>query len=146
VNCDIFKAYEERMPVLDRAASALIDDLYQRGLDRHVLFIFCGEFGRTPRIAYQDSSRRPGRDHWPRAMSVLLAGGGLRMGQVVGATNARGEEPTARAMDSNCLLATLYHRFGIDTTLQARDRSGRPNPILPECEPIAELVGHRPQG
>ncbi len=146
VNCDIFKAYEERMPVLDRAASALIDDLYQRGLDGHVLFVFCGEFGRTPRIAYQDPSRRPGRDHWPRAMSVLLAGGGLRMGQVVGATNARGEEPTARAMDSNCLLATLYHRFGIDPTLQERDRSGRPNPILPECEPIAELVGHRPQG
>jgi hypothetical protein len=141
VNCDIFKAYEERMPVLDRAASALIDDLYQRGLDRHVLFVFCGEFGRTPRIAYQDASRRPGRDHWPRAMSVLVAGGGLRMGQVVGATNARGEEPTARAMDSNCLLATVYHRFGIDTARQERDRSGRPTPILPECEPIAELIG-----
>jgi hypothetical protein len=141
VNCDIFKAYEERMPVLDRAAAALIDDLYQRGLDRHVLFVFCGEFGRTPRIAYQDPSRRPGRDHWPRAMSVLLAGGGLRMGQAVGATNARGEEPTARAMDSNCLLATLYHRFGIDTARLEHDRSGRPIPILPECEPIAELVG-----
>ncbi|QDU23507.1 DUF1501 domain-containing protein [Urbifossiella limnaea] len=141
VNCDIFKAYEERMPLLDRAAAALIDDLYQRGLDRHVLFVFCGEFGRTPRIAYQDPSRRPGRDHWPRAMSVLLAGGGLRMGQAVGATNARGEEPTARAMDSNCLLATIYHRFGIDTAGQERDRAGRPIPILPECEPIAELVG-----
>ncbi len=74
--------------------SALIEDLFQRGLDRHVLFIFCGEFGRTPRIEHQDASRRPGRDHWPRAMSVLLAGGGLKMGQVVGATNPRGEEPT----------------------------------------------------
>ena len=67
-------------------------DLYQRGLDRHVLFIFCGEFGRTPRIEYQDASRRPGRDHWPRAMSIFLAGGGLRMGQVIGSTNRRGEE------------------------------------------------------
>jgi hypothetical protein len=144
VNCDIFRAYEERMPVLDRAVSALIEDLYDRGLDRHVLFIFCGEFGRTPRIEYQDASRRPGRDHWPRAMSVLLAGGGLRMGQVVGRTNARGEEPSDRAMDSNSLLATLYHRFGIDRKRVYHDRAGRPIPILPECEPIAELLGLRP--
>jgi hypothetical protein len=140
VNCDIFRAYEERMPPLDRAASALVEDLHDRGLDRHVLFIFCGEFGRTPRIERQDASRRPGRDHWPRAMSVLLAGGGLKMGQVVGATGARGEEPTDRAMDSNCLLATLYRRFGIDPDRLYRDRAGRPIPILPECEPVAELL------
>jgi hypothetical protein len=140
VNADIFKAYEERLPVFDQAVSALIEDLYQRGLDRHVLFVFCGEFGRTPRIEYQNASRRPGRDHWPRAMSVLLAGGGLRMGQVVGATNPRGEEPTRRAMNSNCLLATIYHRFGIDTTHTYHDRTGRPVPILAEGEPIAELL------
>jgi hypothetical protein len=141
VNCDIFGAYEERMPVLDRALSALIEDLYARGLDRHVLVVFCGEFGRTPKIERQDASRRPGRDHWPRAMSVLLAGGGLRMGQVIGATNARAEEPTERAMDSNCLLATIYHRFGIDPNRLYHDRSGRPIPILPECSPVAELLG-----
>ncbi len=140
VNADIFKAYEEKMPVFDQAVSALIEDLSQRGLDRHVLFLFCGEFGRTPRIAYQDASGRPGRDHWPRAMSVFLAGGGLRMGQAVGATNARGEEPSRRGMDSNCLLATLYHRFGIDVNREYRDRSGRPLPILREGEPIAELL------
>ncbi|MFM8274296.1 MAG: DUF1501 domain-containing protein [Gemmata sp.] len=144
VNCDIFEAYKERMPILDRAASALIEDLSDRGLDRHVLFVFCGEFGRTPRIEYQDASRRPGRDHWPRAMSVLLAGGGLRMGQVIGATDARGGEPVERAMDSNCLLATLYHKFGIDPGRHYQDRAGRPNPILPRCEPIAELIGARP--
>lgn len=141
VNCDIFRAHEERFPVFDQSVSALIEDLHQRGLDGHVLFVFCGEFGRTPRIAYQDASRRPGRDHWPRAMSVLLAGGGLRMGQVVGATNARGEEPADRAMDSNCLLATLYHRFGIDAARAHHDRAGRPVAILPECEPIVELLG-----
>lgn len=140
VNVHIFRAYEERMPVFDQAVSALIEDLTQRGLDRQVLFVFCGEFGRTPRIEYQDASRRPGRDHWPRAMSVLLAGGGLRMGQVVGATNARGEEPSARAMNSNCLLATIYHRFGIDVSQVYHDRAGRPIPILPEGEPIAELL------
>src|SRR4051794_4528485 len=140
VNAHIFKAYDEKMPFFDRAVSALIEDLAQRGLDRHVLFVFCGEFGRTPRIEYQDASRRPGRDHWPRAMSVFLAGGGLRMGQVVGATNPRGEEPTRRAMDSNCLLATIYHRFGIDVSHVYRDRTGRPIPILQEGEPIAELL------
>jgi hypothetical protein len=73
-------------------------------------------------------------------MSVLLAGGGLRMGQVVGATNARGEEPRLRAMDSNCLLATLYHRFGIEPGQTYHDRAGRPLPILPHGEPIAELL------
>jgi Protein of unknown function (DUF1501) len=140
VNSHIFNAYEEKLPSFDQSVSALIEDLYQRGLDRHVLFIFCGEFGRTPRIAYQDASRRPGRDHWPRAMNVLLAGGGLRMGQVIGATNPRGEEPRVRAMDSNCLLATIYHRFGIDVNHLYHDRTGRPIPILREGEPIPELL------
>jgi hypothetical protein len=140
VNSHIFQAYDEKLPSFDQSVSALIEDLYQRGLDGHVLFIFCGEFGRTPRIAYQDPSRRPGRDHWPRAMSVLLAGGGLKMGQVIGATNPRGEEPTRRAMDSNCLLATIYDRFGIDVNHHLHDRTGRPIPILPDGEPIAELV------
>ena len=139
VNTDIFQAMAERLPLLDHAVSALIEDLGQRGLDRRVLFIFCGEFGRTPRIERQDKSRRPGRDHWPRAMSVLLAGGGMPMGQVIGATDSRGGEPTSRAMDSNCLLATIYRRFGIDTTRTYPDRAGRPLPILPSGEPIREL-------
>jgi hypothetical protein len=139
VNSDIFKAYAAKLPYLDQSVSALIEDLYQRGLDGNVLFIFCGEFGRTPRIEYQNPDHRPGRDHWPRAMSVLLAGGGLKMGQVVGATNPRGEEPSRRAMDSNCLLATIYRRFGIDTSHVFHDRAGRPIPILPYGEPIAEL-------
>ncbi len=140
VNAHIFQAYDEKLPFFDQAVSALIEDLCQRGLDRHVLFLFCGEFGRTPRIEYQDASRRPGRDHWPRAMSVFVAGGGLKMGQVVGATNARGEEPSRRAMNSNCLLATIYHRFGIDVHDVYHDRASRPIPILQEGEPIAELL------
>ena len=73
-------------------------------------------------------------------MSVLVAGGGLRMGQVIGATNSRAEEPVERAMDSNCLLATIYHRFGIDPSDVLFDRSGRPLPILPSGEPIRELL------
>lgn len=140
VNSDIFEAYRIKLPVLDQVLSALIEDLQARGLDRHVLLVFCGEFGRTPLIRNQDESRRPGRDHWPHAMSVLLAGGGLRMGQVIGATNARGEHPVQRPMDSNCLLATLYHRFGIDPGRTLPDVSGRPIPILPRGERIAELL------
>src|SRR5690606_2217619 len=114
VNSHIFKAYEEKLPDFDQSVSAIIEDLYQRGLDQHVLFIFCGEFGRTPLIRHQDASGRPGRDHWPKAMSVLLAGGGMPMGQVIGATSSKAEEPIERRMDSNCLLATIYRRFGID--------------------------------
>lgn len=140
VNSHIFNAYREKLPSFDQSVSALIDDLYARGLSDRVLFIFCGEFGRTPKIAYQDKSRRPGRDHWPRAMSVFLSGGGLKMGQVIGATNRRGEEPIERIMDSNCLLATIYHRFGIDTTASYLTNAGRPVPILTSGQPIAELL------
>lgn len=140
VNCDIFRTIALKMPQFDQSVSALLDDLYGRGLDRHVLFVFCGEFGRTPKIANQDASGRPGRDHWSRAMSVFLAGGGLRMGQVIGATSAKAEEPVERRMDSNCLLATIYRRFGIDPRHELRDRLNRPLAILPTGEPIRELV------
>ncbi len=139
VNSHIFQAYEEKLPSFDQSVSAIVEDLYARSLDQHVLFIFCGEFGRTPQIRHQDASGRPGRDHWSRAMSVFLAGGGLKMGQVIGATNPRGEEPVERIMNSNCLLATIYRRFGIDTSKSFVDNSGRPIPILSEGEPIAEL-------
>ncbi len=140
VNTHTFRAYRERLPVFDVAVPALIEDLHARGLDKKVLFIFCGEFGRTPQVRHQDKSKRPGRDHWSRAMSIFLAGGGLNMGQVIGATNARGEHPVERAMDSNCLLATIYRRFGIDTSQHYLDNSGRPVPILTDGGPITELI------
>jgi hypothetical protein len=139
VNSHIFDSIREKAPSFDQSVSALIEDLYLRGLDRDVLFIFAGEFGRTPKIAYQDKSGRPGRDHWAKAMSVLVAGGGLRMGQVIGKTSARAEEPIERVMDSNCLLATIYRRFGIDPRTHLHDQLGRPLAILPKGEPIAEL-------
>ncbi|MBM81482.1 MAG: hypothetical protein CMJ78_12945 [Planctomycetaceae bacterium] len=141
VNTHTFRAYRERMPTFDVAVPALIEDLYARGLNENVLFIFCGEFGRTPKIRHQDKkTKRPGRDHWSRSMSIFLSGGGLKMGQVVGATNSRAEEPISRVMNSNCLLATLYHKFGIDTEQAYLDNSGRPIPILTDGEPIAELL------
>lgn len=139
VNSDIFKAYREKLPSFDQSVTALIDDLYNRGLSDHVLFVFCGEFGRTPLIRHQDPSGRPGRDHWSRAMSVLLSGGGLRMGQVIGKTNRKAEEPVERIMNSNCLLASIYRRFGIDTSQPFYNTAGRPIPILTDGEPIAEL-------
>jgi Protein of unknown function (DUF1501) len=139
VNSDIFKAYEHKLPVLDHSIAALIEDLHELGLDQRVLFIFCGEFGRTPKIQHQDASGRPGRDHWSRAMSVFLAGGGLKMGQVIGATSSKAEEPVERVMNSNCLLATIYRRFGIDPASTLRDKLDRPIPILPAGEPIKEL-------
>lgn len=140
VNSHLFNAYREKLPSFDQSVSALIEDLSARGLSDRVLFVFCGEFGRTPKIANQDKSGRPGRDHWPRAMSVFLAGGGLKMGQVIGATNRRGEEPVDRIMDSNCLLATIYARFGIDTAMSYLTNAGRPIPILTTGLPIAELL------
>lgn len=139
VNSDIFKAYREKLPSFDQSVSAIVEDIFERGLDRKVLFIFCGEFGRTPLIRHQDTSGRPGRDHWPRAMSVFLAGGGFQMGQVIGATSRKAEEPVTRIMNSNCLLASIYERFGISTTDTFLNNAGRPIHILPEGEPIAEL-------
>lgn len=140
VNSHIFDAYRLKLPALDHAISTLIEDLYERGLEKKVLFIFCGEFGRTPRIRNQDKSKRPGRDHWPRSMSVFLSGGGLKMGQVIGSTNSRGEDPRDRPMNSNCLLATLYHLFGIDPSETLPDLTGRPIPILHEGEVIQDLL------
>lgn len=144
VNCHIFDDAYVRMPIYDQAVTALIEDLYDRGLDKKVLLVVTGEFGRTPRINSQIGSRtgvmQPGRDHWPSAMSVLVAGGGMRTGQVVGATTAKGERPKERPLTPNDLWATVYRHLGIDYQATFPDHSGRPMPILPYGEPIAELL------
>jgi hypothetical protein len=128
-----------RLPYLDQALSALIEDVYARGLDRRVLVVVVGEFGRTPRLSSNASGT--GRDHWPQAYTALLAGGGLRTGLVVGATNARGEYPKERPVTPQDLLATVYRHLGIDYRQELQDASGRPVPILAEGRPIAELIG-----
>src|SRR5262249_30346074 len=137
-NCHIFEDAKFRFPFFDRAVTALIEDLYDRGLDRKVLLVVTGEFGRTPRITYSEG--RPGRDHWPQAMSVLVSGGGLKMGQVVGSTDARGEHPKERRLIPNDLWATVFNHLGIDTTRTFPDHSGRPMPMLADGEPIKELL------
>jgi len=144
VNGHIFDDAKWRFPMYDQAITALIDDLYDRGLDKKVLLIVTGEFGRTPKISYavgtQTGVKQPGRDHWPQAMSILVSGGGLKMGQIVGSTNSKGEHPKDRPLSPNDLWATMFKHLGIDYNTNFIDHSGRPMPILASGEPISELV------
>lgn len=143
VNAHLFKDCEWRLPPYDQAVSALIEDLYQRGLDRRVLLVVTGEFGRTPKLTVRRGTKtgvmQPGRDHWPKAMSVLVSGGGMRTGQVIGATNPKGEYPVERRLTPNDLWATVYRHLGIDHEHILHDLQGRPVPILPFGKPIREL-------
>ena len=144
VNCHIFDDARWRFPYYDQAVTALVEDLYARGLDKKVLLVVTGEFGRTPRIessvGTQTGVRQPGRDHWPGAMSMLVAGGGMRTGQIVGATNARGEYPIERPLKPEDLWATVYRHLGIDPNTTFNDHTGRPMAILPGGKPIAEIT------
>lgn len=144
VNCHLFDDAKLRLPIYDQSVTALVEDLHERGLDRDVLLVVTGEFGRTPKINSQIGTQtgvmQPGRDHWPNAMSMLVSGGGLRMGQVIGSTTSKGEEPKERELTPNDLWATVYRHLGIDYTQAFHDHSGRPTTILPFGEPIAELL------
>jgi Protein of unknown function (DUF1501) len=135
---DMAKGMRWRAPFLDQALTALIDDVYDRGLDERIMIVACGEFGRTPRVSSANGCI--GRDHWPDAMSALVSGGGLRMGQVIGATDSKGGFPKDRPLTPKDLLATIYQHLGIDHRHEYTDLSGRPVPILSEGEPIRELV------
>jgi len=137
----IFKAMKSRLPIYDQALTALIEDVYARGLDQRVLVIATGEFGRTPKLNMGRAKKPiwPGRDHWPGAMSVLVSGGGWRMGQVIGQTNDKGEYPAERALDPNDFVATVYRFLGINPESTLLDHRGRPLPLLPSGSPIREL-------
>ncbi len=152
VNHHIFEALQFRMPTFDQAVTALIEDIYARGLDRKVLVVVTGEFGRTPRISREASSGggvasgatgtvQPGRDHWPRANTMLFAGGGIRTGQVIGGTDRRGEDVTERRVGPHDFLATIYRHLGIDyERVTIPDFSGRPHFIAPNGRAITELA------
>ena len=144
VNGHLYDDARARLPVFDRAIAALIEDLYERGLDKKVMVIVTGEFGRTPRVNPQNGTQskvlQPGRDHYPAAMSVLVSGGGMQTGQVVGSTTPKGERPQDRPLDPNDLLATVFRHLGIDHTKTTLDNSGRPVPLIPFGEPIRELL------
>ncbi len=131
-------AMRYRAPFVDQALATLIEDVHARGLDRKVMIVAVGEFGRTPRLVNIEGLL--GRDHWPFAQSALVSGGGLRMGQVVGATDRRGEYPADRPLTPKDLLATMYRHLGIDHHAEFRDVEGRPFPILAHGEPIRDLI------
>ena len=126
-----------RLQYFDQAVSALIEDVHARGQERRILIVAMGEFGRTPRIS--QNATGTGRDHWPQAYTALVAGGGLRSGQVVGATNARAEYPTEKPYSPQDLLGVIYRHLRIDPHQPFQDHSGRPIAILPEGRPIPEL-------
>ena len=120
----------------DQGITALVEDLHTRGLQDDVSVIAWGEFGRTPRI-----NKDAGRDHWPQASCALLAGGGMRTGQVIGSTNRLGEVPKERPVKYQNVFATLYHQLGINPlTTTIPDHAGRPQYTLDIREPIAELI------
>lgn len=135
---NIFEQMKIRLPVLDQAVSALIADLHERGLANDVLFLVMGEMSHTPKLNYHDG--QPGREHWAQSMSLLLAGGGMRMGQVVGSTNHKGDEPRERPVGPGDFLATVYHHLGIPLDTQFTDHTGRPVPILSGGRAIEELA------
>ncbi|MCI0464816.1 MAG: DUF1501 domain-containing protein [Gemmataceae bacterium] len=122
-------------PQVDHAVSAFVQDLHQRGLERDILLVITGEFGRTPRI-----NGGAGRDHWAPLSTLALAGGGLRMGQVVGESSSRAEVPRTTPITPQDLMATVFHVLGIPRDLHYNDPSGRPTPMVNGGRPIAELV------
>ena len=134
---DIFSREREDFPIFDQAITALVEDLHQRGLDKDVSVLVWGEFGRTPRISAQ-----VGRDHWPRVAMALLAGGGMRCGQVIGSTDRQGGEANSRPVTFQEVFATLYHNLGIDVnSTTVVDAKGRPHYLVDHgAQPIRELV------
>jgi len=132
-----FKHLKKNLPQFDQGISALVEDLYQRGLDRDVSLVVWGEFGRTPKI-----NKDAGRDHWAPVNGALLSGGGMRMGQVIGSTDKLAAYAASRPIPYQDVLATLYHNLGIDPHTFVKDViSERPVALLPgHVQVVRELV------
>jgi hypothetical protein len=131
-----FKGARANVPVFDQAITALVEDLHQRGLDKDVTVCAWGEFGRTPRI-----NKNAGRDHWPNVSCALLAGGGMRTGQVIGSTDRQAAEAKDRPVHFQEVMATLYNRLGIDTNQTTLpDLAGRPQYPVDHYAPMRELI------
>jgi hypothetical protein len=131
-----FALARQNLPPLDQGVGALVDDLHQRGLDQDVSVVVWGEFGRTPKI-----NAAAGRDHWPNVSCALLAGGGMRTGQVIGSTDRQAAEAKDRPVRFEEVFATLYNRLGIDADkTTVTDLSGRPQFLADHYQPLAELI------
>ena len=137
---------ENYLPRVDSAVASLLTDLDQRGMLDTTLVILCGEFSRTPRMNDGGnggpplSKGTPGRDHWGNSMFCLLAGGGVRGGQIIGSTDSKGERPASRPVRPDNIHATIYRCLGIDPQFQILDHSGRPTNVLDDPTPIDELL------
>ncbi|MEI8019865.1 MAG: DUF1501 domain-containing protein [Schlesneria sp.] len=133
---DNFNAMRRQLPPLDQGLAALIDDLDAHGLLENTIIMMSGEFGRTPRV-----NNTAGRDHWARASFFFLAGGGLRHGQMIGATSRNGEEPIERPIHIQNVFHTIYHQLGIDSnTVTLTDPNGRPQYLVEDRKLITELL------
>jgi uncharacterized protein (DUF1501 family) len=132
-----FKTLKRQLPELDRGITNLIQDLHDRGMGDDVVTVVWGEFGRTPRIGDVTAD---GRGHWPSVMSAMVAGGGMRMGQVIGSSNARGELPRDRRCTPSQLLSTIYRAIGVDPAQTFPNNNGRPMYILEDRQALSELA------
>jgi hypothetical protein len=131
-----FERLPTQLAMFDQGITALVDDLHRRGLQDDVSVVAWGEFGRTPRI-----NKDGGRDHWPQVSCCLLAGGGMKTGQVIGSTNRLGEVPQDRPVHYQEVFATLYNRLGIDVgAATIPDQAGRPQYLVDHRDPIRELI------
>lgn len=133
---NIAQSMRQTSPAVDHAVSAFVRDVTQRGLADDILLVITGEFGRTPRV-----NNGAGRDHWAPLSTLALSGGGLRMGQVVGESNARAEVPRTTPITPQDLMATVFHVLGMPQGLHYNDPTGRPVPMINGGRPIRELVG-----
>ncbi len=136
-NNSIFLREQEDFPIFDQCVSALIEDLHERGLDKDCTVLIAGEFGRTPKISAQ-----VGRDHWPQVNCAIMAGGGMKTGQVIGSTDRLAGEAASRPVTWGEIYATLYHNLGIDSSaITIQDNNGRPQYLVEDsARPIRELV------
>ena len=132
-----FTTLKKQLPQLDRGIANLIQDLHARGMEDDVVTVVWGEFGRTPKVNNSDGG---GRDHWSPVMSAMIAGGGLKMGQAIGSSTAKGEQPKDRPYKVPHLLATIYHAMGIDPSYTFPNGSGRPMYILDDRNMVEELL------
>ncbi len=131
-----FRHLRRHLPLFDQGISALVEDIYVRGLDRDVSVVVWGEFGRTPKI-----NKDAGRDHWAPVNGALLAGGGMQVGQVIGSTDSVAAYAKDQPIHYQDVLATIYHNLGINAHAMVPDIAGRPAPILPStAQPIAKLL------
>ena len=130
----IVKGLTPMLPVLDRGITALVSDLEQRGLLETTLVLILGEFGRSPVM-----TKTAGRDHWPAVMSFLMAGGGMRGGQVIGATDRRGGAIQETPLGPGDLAATVFQHLGIPAGAHWTNPAGRPVPLVDAGRPIVDL-------